>query len=161
MSNLLYVHEHGSIGIEIREELICSIFKMCKNSYPKETGGILIGRYSSNLQQANVLVVTEAPTDSKSGRTWFYRGTNGLQKLLNDAWNNNNAYYLGEWHYHPGGAPNPSINDIVEMKKISRDVSYNCPEPVLIIAGSVSPSRGEIGVYIFLNGSRRCTLKLR
>lgn len=157
MSELLYVNEEASFGVIIKEEMISAIYKMCKNSYPKETGGILIGKYSSDLKRALVTIVTGAPTDSKSGETWFHRGINGLQQILDEVWEKQGAFYLGEWHYHPGGAPTPSSHDIHEMKRISKNKAYNCPEPILIIAGSTSPDDWKLGVYVF-NGNQKYIL---
>lgn len=150
MRELLYVNDEGSFGIEIKKELISAIYKMCKESYPKETGGILIGKYSPNLKLAKVTIVTGAPDDSKSGRTWFQRGTNGLQRLLDDVWETQGAFYLGEWHYHPGGAPTPSTHDIAEMDKISKNITYNCPEPILLIVGSTLSNDWNLGAYVFV-----------
>lgn len=159
MSKLLYVNEEASFGLEIHEEQISTIYKMCKDSYPNETGGILIGKYSSDLKRARVTIVTGAPTDSKSGRTWFHRGTNGLQQLLDDVWETQGAFYLGEWHSHPGGAPTPSIHDIIEMKRISKNKAYNCPEPILIIAGSTSSDDWNLGAYVFVGVKKYFSLK--
>lgn len=160
MSELLYVNEDDSFGVKIKEELISIIYNMCRQSYPKETGGILIGNYSPDLKRAVVTIVTGAPTDSKGGKTWFHRGTKGLQQLLDDVWKKQGAFYLGEWHYHPNGAPTPSSYDISEMKQISKNKAYNCPEPILIIAGSRSPDDWNIGTYVFVNGKKYYSLKL-
>jgi integrative and conjugative element protein (TIGR02256 family) len=154
MSELLYLNEEDSFGLEIKDRMVSTIYKMCKDSYPNETGGILIGKYSTDLKRAQLTIVTGPPADSKSGKTWFHRGTNGLQQLLDEVWERDGAFYLGEWHYHPRGYPNPSIHDIVEMKRISKYKAYNCPEPILIIAGSTSPDDWNLGVYIF-NGSQK------
>lgn len=151
MSELLYKNEDSSFTVIIKEEMVSAIYKMCQASYPKETGGILIGRYSSDLNSAHVTLVTREPADSKSGRTWFHRGTKGLQKLLDMSWDKKGEFYLGEWHYHPGGYPNPSFQDILEMKRIAKNAAYNCPEPILIIAGNPSPDDWELGAYVFVD----------
>lgn len=159
MSELLYENEETSLNVIIKEEMVNAIFKMCHASYPKETGGILIGKYSSNLQRAQVTIVTEAPADSKSGRTWFHRGTNGLQQLLEEVWEKKREFYLGEWHFHPGGVPTPSIHDIIEMNRISKNKAYNCPEPILIIAGNPLPDEWMLGSYVFVDGKKYLSLK--
>ncbi|WP_052342822.1 Mov34/MPN/PAD-1 family protein [Bacillus sp. EB01] len=159
MSKILYLNEEGSFGIEIDESKINAIYDMCKESFPNETGGILIGKYSSNLNRAQVKIVTGAPVDSKCGRTWFHRGTKGLQKLLDEAWDQYGMYYLGEWHYHPGGNPSPSIHDIVEMSRISKNNAYHCPEPILIIAACSSTENSKLGAYIFTASKKQITLK--
>ena len=150
MSKLSYENVATSFTVIITEEMVSAIYKICQDTYPKETGGILVGKYSSNLKSAQVTIVTEAPTDSKGGRTWFHRGTNGLQQLLDQVWEKKGEFYLGEWHFHPDGVPIPSIQDITEMKSISKNKSYSCPEPILIIAGNPSQNDWKLGVYVFV-----------
>lgn len=149
MSDLKYLNNGGSFGVVITDKMVNDIFEKCKCSYPNETGGILIGQYSNELKLAHITIVTGAPRDSKMGKRWFHRGTSKLQRILDEAWDEQGDYYLGEWHYHPDGAPEPSFYDIKEMKKISNNKNYNCPEPILIIAGHVSFSDLDIGVHVF------------
>lgn len=159
MRELIYLNESASFGIEIKQEMLSTLYKLCKDSIPNETGGILIGKYSEDLKRAQVTIITGAPEDSKSGRTWFHRGTNGLQQLLDELWERQGLFYLGEWHYHPGGTPTPSIQDIVEMNKISKNKAYTCPEPILIIVGSTSSNDWKIGVYVFYSNQKHMSLK--
>ncbi|MGD6779371.1 Mov34/MPN/PAD-1 family protein [Sutcliffiella horikoshii] len=149
MSDLKYVNNEGSFGVVITDKMVHDIFEKCKDAYPNETGGILIGHYSMDLKLAHITIIIGAPRDSKMGKCWFHRGTNGLQRSLDKAWDEHGHYYLGEWHYHPGGAPHPSFHDIKEMKKISKNKNYKCPEPILIIAGNTSFSHWNLGVYVF------------
>jgi proteasome lid subunit RPN8/RPN11 len=102
----------------------------------RETGGILIGRYDLSGNSAIVTEATVRPKDSRSGQTWFQRGIHGLKDMLRTRWSRG-EYYVGEWHSHPGGPPTPSRNDLREMQTISREVSYRCPKPILVIAGTV------------------------
>lgn len=102
-----------------------------------ETGGVLIGSYDPDGRVATVTEATAKSKDSRAGRTWFQRGVRGLKGILRLRWNDG-QYYIGEWHSHPGGAPEPSGNDIREMQAISREISYQCPKPIMIIAGTAS-----------------------
>ncbi len=82
-----------------------------------ETGGIIIGYYDDMCKNAVITEFTNPPEDSKSDRFRFYRGIQGLKKLLQQRWKERNEYYLGEWHLHPGSSPTPSATDIAQMKK--------------------------------------------
>ncbi len=87
-----------------------------------------------------------------SGRSFslFRRGVDGLQRLLDRLWTGDRTYYLGEWHFHPAGAPSPSGIDEREMRAIAIDRNYNCPEPVLVVMGV----GGQIQAWVFPeNGS--------
>ena len=100
-----------------------------------ETGGIIIGKYNEGLDVATITLISGPPPDSKAGRTWFMRGTKGLKKLMDKCFKNAGTFYLGEWHFHPFASPTPSGQDIRQMKEISADLKYNCPEPIMMILG--------------------------
>jgi integrative and conjugative element protein (TIGR02256 family) len=111
------------------------VLDLCKKAGDMETGGILVGYYTSAHDCAIVTGVSAAPTDSHRGRSTFSRGKAGLQVWLVRLWRDVRHYYLGEWHYHPGGGPAPSDRDVQQMRDISSRRSYRCPEPVLFIVG--------------------------
>ncbi len=104
-----------------------------KKTKNKETGGILIGRYSSSLKIVYINELSNPPADSKAGFCWFNRGVKGLREYLEKKWIQNEEYYLGEWHFHPANVPEPSLTDIAQLKRISWDKRFNCKEPILII----------------------------
>lgn len=110
----------------------------CARRLGIETGGILAGRYDKDLRLAKVSIATAPPPDSAGGHAWFKRGTAGLKRLLDQLWSVGD-YYLGEWHFHPGGAPSPSGQDIEQLRIIASDLRYACPEPLLVILGGRPP----------------------
>jgi hypothetical protein len=81
MSNLNYLNKEGSFGVVITDKMVNDIFEKCKETYPNETGGILIGHYSMNLKRAHITIITGASRDSNMGKLRFHRGANGLQRL--------------------------------------------------------------------------------
>ena len=123
---------------------------MCRELGTLETGGILVGRYNEAHDTAIVTRVWGPPEDSVRRRTGFWRGIQGLQQRLDALWKAQ-EYYLGEWHYHPGGASQPSKEDISQMVRIANSLDFNTPEPVLIVVGG---SNWEVVAHVFLrNGS--------
>ncbi|OJZ04819.1 Mov34/MPN/PAD-1 family protein [Sphingobacterium sp. 40-24] len=131
---MVYANIENNLKIHLSEDLLFELQTYCSQSGNLETGGILIGYYEDNNMSANITAVTGPPSDSKHGRTTFVRGTKGLKKILDNHWQKG-RYYLGEWHYHPYALPDPSFQDINQMKKISTDHKYHCPEPLMIIIG--------------------------
>ena len=121
---------------------------MCSAAGRMETGGVLMGRYNGELNMATVTRVCGPPSDSHSGRNTFVRGIRGLQQLIEKLWRVN-EYYLGEWHFHPGGTARPSIVDARQMRRISQSDEYNCPEPILIVVGGMPPAEWEAVAYVF------------
>jgi integrative and conjugative element protein (TIGR02256 family) len=125
----------------------------CARSYPVEIGGILVGQYSADLRVAHVSDLIPAPSDSIGCRFSFKRGVRGLQQLLNRRWPQS-RYYLGEWHFHPDGSPSPSGTDCDQMRNIASAISYQCPEPVMVIIGGKPPERVMLQSYVFTRGAK-------
>ena len=145
---LIFKAPSGLFGLSVPTPVVRKILGYCARALPNETGGILIGRYSECLDTALVLKVTPAPPDSRAGRTWFYRGTQGLPRLLDEAWQNG-LYYIGEWHFHPLTDPTPSETDRWQLRDIARDERYYCAEPLLLIFGGHPHRRWLARSYVF------------
>ena len=143
--------EKWQFGIRIPLSVLRQVLVWCEDSKGYETGGLLIGRYAEGQRVAVVTEAMPAPSDSKAGTTWFVRGIRALNAKLRLRWNSGRGYYLGEWHFHPGGAPVPSNPDCAQMRSISESASYSCPEPVLLIIGGTS-SDFDVRSYVFPRG---------
>ncbi len=153
MSDLEFWSESRTLGVRIGSDTLTRILESCHRSDPEETGGILVGYYTETLDCAVVTDTSERPPDSRSGRTWFLRGTIGLQRWLDGLWRRNKRrYYLGEWHYHPEGEPEPSPTDKRQMGKIAGSASYRCPESVLLLVGGSASDRSDVRVFVFVKG---------
>lgn len=137
----------GVYGVKLPNQVLQQIYGMCRNSYPYETGGILIGKYSDDLKWAEIITITGPPTDSKRARSSFVRSTQGIIARLKSAWKKQ-QYYLGEWHYHPNASPRPSGLDLKTMFDLSKNEELHCPEPILLIIGGRPYNWHQyIGVY--------------
>jgi integrative and conjugative element protein (TIGR02256 family) len=119
----------------VRDEL----FALSDKSFPLETGGIIYGCYTDNNLCASITGVTAQTIDSRAGRTWFHRGIDKLQHFLNNLWPQR-LYYLGEWHFHPNGAPHPSGRDLSSLKSIAGSAKTNCSDPLMLIVGGTKSS---------------------
>lgn len=122
-------------GLKIGYSQIQKIIHFCKITQGKETGGILTGYYTHNLDCAVTTIISGPPSDSKSTRDRFYRGIIGLQEWVDRLWKEDRCYYLGEWHFHPDNEPSPSPNDIQQMIKIAGTPEFHSPEPILLLIG--------------------------
>lgn len=143
-----FVSAENRFGLTIYAAEIQSVLKYCANSNGKETGGILIGRYSQEHNMAIVTRVSGPPEDSKSGSYFFVRGIKGLQQILNRLWSQK-EYYIGEWHFHPYAAPIPSNTDHQQMAEFSCDKRMKCPEPILLIIGGNPTTEWSIKVIVY------------
>lgn len=144
---MIFISEDQKLTVELNISVEDQIRYYSKFANGKETGGILIGKYSDDLSKAIISLASGAPPDSTAGRTWFARGVKGLRKLLDKCHKTAGSYYLGEWHYHPFASPQPSGHDIKQMIAIARDTKYNCPEPIMIILGG-NPESHDYLLYV-------------
>ena len=143
--------DDGRFGLYVAPRHVGTLLSLCSEANHLETGGILIGRYNKTHDVAVVTRVCGPAEDSRRGRQQFWRGFRGIQRLLNCLWRKQ-EYYLGEWHYHPGGPARPSAVDIAQMKCIAESTAYHCPEPILIIVGGMPPLNWEAVAYVFPRG---------
>lgn len=139
-------------GVVLGDANLDKMSKLCLRANNNETGGILVGEYKTSLDCAIITDILGPTSDSRSGHTWFERGTKGLQGFLNRYWYSHKRYYVGEWHYHPFAAPEPSGRDLAQMREISASPSYKCPEPIMIIIGGNPKQEMQIRVFVFPNG---------
>ena len=139
----------GGPTLKIDELEIRRMRHMADNARPHETGGILIGRYSADRNCAEVVRISGPPRDSKSGPTWFTRGTRGLDQLLKRAWREG-LHYVGDWHYHPAGCPEPSPSDRAQMSQISSEPKMQCATPILLILGDAGTGP-QIAAYVHID----------
>lgn len=138
-------------GIYLPKHCLRIMLANAARDYPKETGGVLLGKYTPSFELAVVTEVSGPPDDSRKARSGFWRGILGLQTLISRLWKEQ-QYYLGEWHVHPDGPPIPSATDHDQMNAISESPTYQCPEPLLLILGyseESTPARWSAGSYVF------------
>jgi hypothetical protein len=126
----------GRYGVVIGIKPFKRISRLCLKAGDKETGGIIIGYYTSDLTNALVTEATPPPPDSNHGHMYFERGVSGLAGLLRRRWvAKRRTYYLGEWHFHPANIIEPSREDFYQMGQIASAKEYSCKEPILLVVG--------------------------
>lgn len=143
MTPKFFTSSDGQFAVQFEQFLLDHIKSICIKNLELETGGILVGKYSSDLTTAIVLHIDGPTEDSKSGSTWFFRGVKGLKKKLEIFWRKEQLYYLGEWHYHPLSSPQPSKTDEQHMKSITKNENTSCENPILLIIGG-NPRTEEV-----------------
>ena len=135
LGNSAFRSPDGRFRLVIGNRRLSVMRAECSESHPLETGGVLIGYYNARHDTAIVTGAGGPPPDSERGSARFYRGTQGLDRLLANLWRKR-EHYLGEWHCHPGGSARPSAADIRQMQEIANDYDAHCPEPVLLVMGA-------------------------
>ena len=67
MDNLLFQDKNQSYSVKFDTKAYEQMLYYCAISNPYETGGILIGNYSSNQAIANILQITSPPKNFRLG----------------------------------------------------------------------------------------------
>jgi len=150
------VVRYASVAPDVTAEfdlsLLSEVTRIAGQAGRFETGGILIGEYFDQGTAVRITEITTMPSDSLFGRSWFKRGRKGLDAILRDRWKQG-QHYIGEWHSHPGGSPEPSEPDISAMRRIATDPLYQCKSPVLLVVGGNPPGSFSISVTALVSGS--------
>ena len=122
--------------VDVEQGLFRFITRAARRRYPRETGGILMGRWLSGGRALVTAVIGPGPK-AQHGRTsfepdqnWQEREVARLYKRSGRIWN-----YLGDWHTHPDGSATPSDQDVAVARGIARASRARCPAPVMLIAG--------------------------
>lgn len=149
MSELLLWAKDRKFGLSLKESALIHCLKECAESCSQETGGILVGYYTPAHDCAVITELGGPPEDSIRKSTLFERGTRGIQSWISRLWREQKHFYLGEWHFHPGGASIPSQDDIEQMQKLSQDKRLKCPEPILLIIGGDPKREWTANAYVF------------
>lgn len=150
----LYFGDSNLYRVIIPKDIYDDMKSYCNKSYPNETGGVLVGNYSSDQSTANVVKITPPPPNSRGTRYGFKRTNTGVKVFLDSLWEQG-LYYIGEWHYHPSAHAVPSSTDIEQMITLAKDGRLKCPEPILVIIGG-DLKNAEIFVGVF--NKRECIL---
>lgn len=116
------------------EALLEKMILLGKSFYPKEFGGILTGIREKDFW---VIVDIEVPTKFESQKSGFIRHADFLNDYLQKIFveSNSKIEYLGEWHTHPNGSTQFSLQDLSSMKEIANNPEIKNTTPLLIILG--------------------------
>ncbi len=152
MLDLEFRSADARFHVHVPAATVRRLLYLCCSSGTRETGGILVGRYSATLDCARVSAASGPPTDSIRGPSSFQRGTRGLQTWLEHWWGSRGDHYLGEWHFHPYALPVPSSTDLQQLQRIARTADYRCPEPILLIVGGDPAGKWSISAHIVPRG---------
>jgi integrative and conjugative element protein (TIGR02256 family) len=158
IENREYWTADKKFGVVLLPKAIEELLKHAQLAKKLETGGIAMGRYSECHRYATVDHFTGPPADSQHGPTTFLRGVKGLQTLIAKLWRSERRYYLGEWHYHPGAAAEPSGTDLSQMLEVANDEKYACPEPLLFIIGGDPSAAWELRIFLTFRNRKQIEL---
>jgi integrative and conjugative element protein (TIGR02256 family) len=102
-----------------------------------EVGGVMLGRLI--LDSADIVIdeITLPTSDDRRARRSFFRGREGPQRRINEAWceSHGTRIYLGEWHTHPEDTPEPSSQDLRNWNRITRLSVFEQESLLFVVVG--------------------------
>ncbi|MBN3059063.1 Mov34/MPN/PAD-1 family protein [Pectobacterium versatile] len=158
IKDVTFSSDGATYTVVLSSSTINQMVSECLKAGVNETGGILIGSYSEDSSTAMIEEATTRPADSLAGRTTFQRGVKGLRSILRARWKTG-LYYVGEWHFHPGGSPEPSRDDLMSMTSIAATPGYQCLEPIMIILGGDPTGSYSLSASVFPRGDSPIRLR--
>lgn len=142
-----FICQHIGLSIVIDDKLVDQLCRLGSDHYPKEYGGLLVGRYVNDNKEV-LIEQTVLPKKFKSSAFSFERGVEGLRNILAGLFRKNpSLIYVGEWHTHPDGRPVPSSTDSSALRTIAEHKDVFIKNPLLLIIG-VSSTGYELGFYV-------------
>ena len=116
-----------------------------------ETGGLLFGEYDETLGIAWVTNVSGPPRDSTFSPEQFVCGTYGTRELCADYERRTHGIvrYVGTWHSHPVGTPEPSNTDYRGIAAIFAAAPDQGGSQLMLIVGPTIDQPPRIGAYAF------------
>jgi integrative and conjugative element protein (TIGR02256 family) len=105
-----------------------------------ETGGVLFGQFDDFLKVIWITAASGPPPDSSADRNGFVCGTRGVAKMNQEfvARSQGSVSFVGMWHTHPGGAPDPSFIDRQAMARLFDSPAFGGRHFLMLIIGGSS-----------------------
>lgn len=145
-----FVNKNNEVFLSIEEELLNKISNIAFDNFPNESGGLLIGNYSSDFRTLHIKDFITPKTEKKS--LFFYkRSVSNLSETFKKLYEEDGQYYIGEWHSHPNGNSMYSSTDLNAVIPIAESKSVNIENPILLILGIKKNELEEFSIYFYNN----------
>jgi integrative and conjugative element protein (TIGR02256 family) len=135
--------------IWIAESVVEEMLRESEHSYPDETGGLLVGYWSAQADQAVVTDAVGPGPRSVHGRGHFapdYDFHDSEVARLYTA-SDGALTYLGDWHSHGSAAPYLSIKDRHTLHGIGTDPGSGAPRALMAVWGDGPDWRFRVWEY--------------
>lgn len=120
--------------------------------FPRETGGILVGRWTSASAALLTHVIGPGPK-ARHGFRRFTPDTEWQTTELASVWSSAPGLeYLGDWHTHPMGSATPSGRDRSVADAIAGYPPARNAQPIMLILSLGVTGRSQLGAFVLLGG---------
>lgn len=83
-----------------------------------ETGGVLLGFDATDGGPVTVSAAGDPGPGAERSPVRFRRDLDHAQRLARDAWLLDRSLWIGDWHTHPMGLPQPSPVDLSSYRRV-------------------------------------------
>ena len=132
----------------LSEKALRSIIDECSQTYPFETGGMVIGWFDDD--HVYIEYATRPGPLAKHSTHAFRRDGNYSQQVLDEVVIESDGVsdYVGEWHSHPIRS-DPSPKDVAAMRWIAENERYLINKPILCICTRCNMEHWRIEVFFY------------
>lgn len=147
---MIYKDNIHNLSLEIDNKIVQEIRKQAFEAFPNETGGFLVGKYSTDNNTA-IVSLALTPVKITSGPTCFLRETDGMESVWDELYKKG-LVYLGEWHSHPNGSSMYSATDKKALTNIAGSETVVINNPIMLIVSLSKKKINRINAYYYNNG---------
>lgn len=147
---MIYKDNIHNLSLEIDNKIVQEIQKQAFEAFPNETGGFLVGKYSTDNNTA-IVSLALTPVKITSGPTCFQRETDGMESVWDELYKEG-LVYLGEWHSHPNGSSRYSTTDKKALTNIAGSETVVINNPIMLIVSLSKKKINQINAYYYNKG---------
>ncbi len=133
----------------ISKETLAAMFSFCKQSLPNETGGVIIGYWEKQYEEAVVIQITGPGLKANHQLHSFIPDNKYQEAEIAKYYQNSGRLhtYMGDWLTHPYGNVSLSNTDRRTLRRIAKYKDARLPIPLMAIIGGSSNSILKVWCY--------------
>jgi integrative and conjugative element protein (TIGR02256 family) len=133
----------------ISKSLIDEMESEARRWAPLETGGVLLGFWSTDEPTAEITAVTGPGPNAVHRRSSFIPDYDYQDREITVAYRRSGRIhsYLGDWHSHPFGSGMLSLSDRRTLQRIATDVGARAPQALMAVLSHKKAWTPHIWMY--------------
>jgi integrative and conjugative element protein (TIGR02256 family) len=134
MSHLQRFLKHTAGDLLVTSGVLRDLYVFAWDSYPNETGGVLLGHaFPGSCETAVSQVIGPGPRATHASTTFEPDHEWQAEAVALRWYDDPTLEYLGDWHTHPGGTTNPSKLDKDALEVIASSADAQQAQPLMLI----------------------------
>jgi integrative and conjugative element protein (TIGR02256 family) len=149
--DIKYIQPELNLKLTIESDCFKEIEEISRYNFPNEFGGILIGSYLNDYKDLVISGII-CSDDFRNSPMTFTPDHINLNVKLKELYKkfDGKIEYLGDWHSHPNGNNQFSMDDFKSIQDIAKSENVRTHNPILLIA-AYGIDYFEPGFYVYNN----------